>query len=142
MYASRRPRHNDKHYFIEQTMEEKQLRFDRYQSYMRIDTPNLTLQDNQIMFSDKHLNQQKYRYLVDYNIDHFQTNFTDTAYSTCAINGYVNYTTDGLIPNLVRPCDFINVRLLLISTIQFRGKWMVNLFTLDDFPKLLKWPPN
>lgn len=117
--------HKNKHYFIDRTQQAKQLEFDRYQSFMRVDTPNITLHDNQIMFSDDRLNQAKYGYLVDYNVDHFQTNFDDATYSMCAINGYVNYTTDGLIENLVRSCDFIDIRLLMISTVHFRGKWKV-----------------
>lgn len=119
-------RGRNKYYFNDRTKEAKQLEFDRYRSFMRIKTPNVSVHDIQLMFSDVTIPEYLYEYLPEFNVEHYQTDFRDVNYSLCVINGYVNYITDGVIEHVVQPRDFFNTQLLLISTTDFQGKWKVN----------------
>lgn len=98
----------------------------RFDAFMNVDTPNVRLQAQQHMFSDRSLDQQQVYQLVRYKIDHFQVDFQNADDAACVINGYVNYTTGELVPKLVNWYDLADVKMLLTATVQFSAKWKVN----------------
>lgn len=98
----------------------------RYDAFMNVQTNDIRLQAQQHMFSDKNLNSQQIYQLVRYKIDHFQVDFRNVNDAVCVINGFVNFSTDGLVPKLVNWYELSDVKVLMTSTVQFSGKWRVN----------------
>lgn len=93
-----------------------------------MNTSKIELDVNQAFFFDKNrqINDDYGKKLNKfYDTKVLATNFQDVVEAEIAINNYVNTTTRGKIPNILRAEELINAQMILITAVFFKGQWKV-----------------
>lgn len=93
-----------------------------------MNTSKIELDANQAFFFDKNrqVNDEYGKKLVKFYDTKVQaTNFQDVVEAEITINNYVNATTHGKIPNILRAEELINAQMILITAVFFKGQWKV-----------------
>lgn len=95
-------------------------------SYLRLDTPTIKVASMQTLFTD--VNQpvnHDFQAVVEreYGADIFPIDFHDPIKAATVINNEVRNATRNLIQHAVAPQDLEDAKLLLLSSLFFKGQW-------------------
>lgn len=104
-----------------------------------MNTSKIELDANQAFFFDKNrqVNDEYGKKLIKlYDTKVQATNFQDVVEAEITINNYVNATTHGKIPNILRAEELINAQMILITAVFFKGQWKVFIRSL---PKIFTY---
>lgn len=113
--------------------EEKIFKFMRsqypeFRQQIMVNTSGVELDVNQAIFSDS--NRQvhpEYLNLIQryYGVDYIPITSLSSTEAAKTINKYISDKTHGKIKNVVKSGDLNDIRLMLTSTIFFKGQWTV-----------------
>lgn len=96
--------------------------------FFRVNTSTIELAVEQAMFSDKNRPVERDyedKLLRVYEADIVPIDFHDNIAAYYDINDYVELKTHGKISKIVQPEDLLDLQMVLISAIFFKGEWKV-----------------
>lgn len=99
-----------------------------FRQQLMVNTSTVELDMNQAIFAAS--NRQvhpEYLHLIQryYGVDYVPITSLSSTEAAKTINNYISGKTHGKIKNVVKPGDLNDVRLMLTSTIFFKGQWTV-----------------
>lgn len=107
------------------------VHFIQYYKIFRVNTTTIELAVEQVMFSDKNRPVERDyedKLLRVYEADIVPIDFHDNTAAYYDINDYVEAKTHGKISKIVQPEDLLDLQMVLISAIFFKGEWKVCTF--------------
>lgn len=102
--------------------------YPEFREQLMVNTSNVELDVNQAIFADTNSQvHPEYLNLIHryYGVDYIPITSLSSTAAAKTINKYVADKTHDKVKNVVKPGDLNDVRLMLTSTIFFKGQWTV-----------------